>query len=300
MKATNQELIDSYNSTGNIWKTAEVFKMCGQTVHERLIRLGVKLNNPKISEQDLLRIKEVYESGIIRGDNKLQLLSKELKRTIPFISRKAKLLGLTSYNRIYTDELKLNVGKRTSLWMKDHEHPRGFLNHKHSVETLVKLSEKSLENWGKMTDEKLADIKKKTYITSMKNGTYNRPRRKTTWKQQWATIGGKECYFRSQWEVNYAIFLEFLKNNKDIKDWEFEPETFWFESIKRGCRSYLPDFKVTENNDKIIFHEVKGWMDDRSKTKIKRMALYYPDVKLIIIREPEYKEILKKFSFLYK
>ena len=143
---------------------------------------------------------------------------------------------------------------------------------------------------------------KKIHDTSVKNGTFRDTSRrtKTSWKQQWATIGGKKCYFRSQWEVNYAKFLEFLKTNKNIKEWEFEPDVFWFNSIKRGVRSYLPDFKVTELNGDIIYHEVKGWMDTKSKTKLKRMKKYYPNIKLIVIQSEQYKEILKKFSFLFK
>ena len=82
----------------------------------------------------------------------------------------------------------------------------------------------------------------------------------------------------------------------EIKKWEHEPETFWFESIMRGCRSYLPDFRVTENNGSIVYHEVKGWMDARSKTKIKRMAKYHPDVKLIVIDSKAYNALAKQMS----
>ena len=61
--------------------------------------------------------------------------------------------------------------------------------------------------------------------------------------------------------------------------------------MKRGCVSYLPDFKVTYPDGAIEYHEIKGWMDDRSKTKIKRMAKYHPDVKLIVIDSKSYKRI---------
>ena len=61
------------------------------------------------------------------------------------------------------------------------------------------------------------------------------------------------------------------KDQGEILKWEYEPETFWFEKIKRGVRTYTPDFKVTEKDGSIIFHEVKGYMDARSKTKLKRM-----------------------------
>lgn len=115
-----------------------------------------------------------------------------------------------------------------------------------------------------------------------KHGTLNTNRECCSWKAAWREIGGKRKYFRSRWEANYAYYLEFLKSKGEIKEWEHEPETFWFEKIKRGCRSYLPDFRVTANDGSISYHEVKGWMDDRSKTKIKRMKIYHPKVVLLI------------------
>lgn len=48
----------------------------------------------------------------------------------------------------------------------------------------------------------------------------------------------------------------------------------------------------------MIYHEVKGWMDDRSKTKIKRMRIYYPDVKLIVIDARGYRSIMRQAASL--
>ena len=112
------------------------------------------------------------------------------------------------------------------------------------------------------------------------------------------TIGNKKYWFRSSWEVVYANYLQFLLNKKQIKKWEYEVDTFWFEKIRRGVRSYKPDFKITNLNGKIEYHEVKGWMDPKSATKIKRMALYYPEIKLIIIGKEEFKEV-KKWERLF-
>lgn len=123
---------------------------------------------------------------------------------------------------------------------------------------------------------------------------------KTTWKAGWRDIGGYNKYYRSRWEANYARYLQFLKESGQIADWSHEPETFWFTEIMRGCRSYLPDFRVSENNGSIVYHEVKGWMDSRSKTKLKRMKKYYPDVELILISEKEYIEIEKKLGGIIK
>ena len=113
---------------------------------------------------------------------------------------------------------------------------------------------------------------------------------KSTWKQDWAEIGGKRNFYRSRWEYRYALYLEFMKKHKHIIEWEHEPKTFWFEGIKRGTNNYKPDFRVVfpSGNDEWI--EVKGYMDSKSATKIKRMAKYHPDVKLRVIGKDWFKE----------
>lgn len=109
-------------------------------------------------------------------------------------------------------------------------------------------------------------------------------------------LGG--LYVRSVWEANYARYLNFLVRHGKIFKWEYEPDTFWFESIKRGIRSYLPDFKIWEKETANPYYvEVKGWMDDKSKTKLARMKKYYPKVRVVLFMKEEYKE-LKKISSL--
>ncbi len=104
----------------------------------------------------------------------------------------------------------------------------------------------------------------------------------------WATIGGKRNYYRSKWEKNYARYLELLKTWKQIADWEHEPETFWFEGIRRGTCSYKPDFRVTENGGSVSYHEVKGFMTARSKTALARMARYHPKIKIRLVDKKGY------------
>lgn len=107
--------------------------------------------------------------------------------------------------------------------------------------------------------------------------------------QGWHEIDGKKIYFRSGWEMKYAKYLQFLKENNLIKEWEYEPKTFWFEKIKRGTRSYLPDFKVTNLDDSHYWVEVKGYLDSKSRTKIKRFSKYYPEEQLVLITEEWFK-----------
>ena len=115
-------------------------------------------------------------------------------------------------------------------------------------------------------------------------------------KQGHYNINGKEIFFRSLWEANYALYLDFLVKQKQIESWEFEPDTFWFEAIKRGVRSYKPDFKVCLPGGKIEYHEVKGWMDPKSATKLKRMKKYHPDVVVVLVDQKPYKEIVSKLG----
>jgi hypothetical protein len=123
---------------------------------------------------------------------------------------------------------------------------------------------------------------------------------KSTWKQEWAEIGGKRCFFRSRWEYRYALYLELMKQNKYILDWEHEPRVFYFEGIKRGTTNYKPDYKVTFPSGKEEWFEVKGYMDAKSKTKIKRMAKYYPDLVLRVIDKTWFSENSKKLKAIIK
>lgn len=99
----------------------------------------------------------------------------------------------------------------------------------------------------------------------------------------WRLIGGKKHYYKSGWEMAYALFLQRRKEAGFIEDWEYEPETFWFEKIKRGVRSYKPDFKLYHSDGSTSWVEVKGYMDQKSRTKIKRFKKYYPAETLEVV-----------------
>lgn len=119
-----------------------------------------------------------------------------------------------------------------------------------------------------------------------------------TAKQGWQLIGGKKHFFRSQWEVYYARYLQYMKEMGTIHDWLYEPETFWFESIKRGVRSYKPDFKVICHKGH-YWAEVKGYMDPKSLTKIKRFRKYYPQERIEIIDNSWFAKNIKIFTEIF-
>ena len=110
--------------------------------------------------------------------------------------------------------------------------------------------------------------------------------------------GGKredlgDRYFRSMWEANYARYLNWLIAQGIIQAWDYECHTFVFHGVTRGQIAYTPDFKVIENDGTYSWHEIKGWMDAKSKAKLKRMEKFYPDEKIIVIGEDEYRSIAK-------
>lgn len=201
-------------------------------------------------------------------------------------------------NHEVTPELRKKISDSAKKRIAENGHPKGYLGHRHTDASKFEISKKSTAAWARKTEEEIADFVMKGIKTRSINGAIARHRPETTWKAGWREIGGTRKYYRSRWEANYGMYLEWLKSNGQISDWLHEPVTFWFEGIKRGCVSYLPDFWVLENNGGEAYHEVKGWMDSRSRTKIDRMARYHPDVILIVIGKNEYREIEKKLSKL--
>lgn len=109
----------------------------------------------------------------------------------------------------------------------------------------------------------------------------------------WYLVGDKKIHVRSGWELVYARSLEWLKQKGSIKDWYYEPKTFWFDGVRRGVVSYLPDFLIINNDGTEEYHEVKGYMDARSATKLKRMAKYYPEVKMVLVDKDAYRSVVK-------
>jgi hypothetical protein len=278
-KATNEQLLESYTRLGNIWKVAEEFNMCGQSVHERLLKLNVKLKNRPFSDDEKFFLLENYTAYVLEG--KLQELADKLNRTKSLVCREARKYGLTDIKR---HKKLLATYRPPKPDYTKRPHPKGFAGKKHSEKTKKIISETSKASAKKLEESgRLPEKVKKMIEAKMSKGNLINHRVKQTWKAGWREIGGKRKYFRSRWEANYARYLQLLKENNKIKEWEHEAKVFWFEGIKRGCVSFLPDFQVTNNDDSQEYHEVKGWMDDRSKTKIRRMSIYFPEVKLTII-----------------
>jgi hypothetical protein len=256
-------------------------------------------------------LRSAYQGAQFAGEIHLDELSSQLGRLKSNVCRKARQLGLTDNSRKYVAawkcarktkdaaELSALISAIAKERIAKNGHPRGMAGKKHSAATKAAISKKSIAYQANLSDDEEAILREKAMRTCVERHGRVAPNvRRGSWKADWREIGGSRKYYRSRWEANYARYLQWLKERGLIQDWQHEPETFWFENIKRGVRSYLPDFKVWENDGSWLLYEVKGWMDARSKTTIARMGRYYPGIKLVVVDAKAYKATARICSHL--
>lgn len=239
---------------------------------------AVPLRNPPWSQENIDALKAAYALGLGRT-GWLNELAAKIGRDKANVSRKARALGLTNSHRPGDTRVKkprqLSMLGRfpVSARWKNGKHPRGMLGKQHTKEAKDRMRQTQLgrPRLTPFTDQHRENMSiARASMLRSNPEAFGRNRGK----------GGRrpdlgDRYFRSRWEANYARYLNYAGI-----EWTYEPETFWFESIKRGCRSYTPDFWIPSLG---CFHEVKGWMDAKSKTKLARMKKYHPTVKIVII-----------------
>lgn len=244
-------------------------------------------------------------------------LARKLGRSKENVCRKARSLGLTNKNRQNVDlidgltptqikrlpkfrtkaERDAAAGARLREAIERSGHPRGMKGKAHTAETKAKIAIATSER-AKTTppEEKTrrgrvaAETRVERYGSAAPSfrgeDAYSRS---ASGKRE--DLGG--LFLRSSWEANYARYLNWLVEQNEIRSWEYEATTFVFHGETRGAITYRPDFKVTENDGSVVYHEVKGWMDGPSKTRLRRMAKHYPGVKIVVIGQDEYNALKK-------
>lgn len=94
--------------------------------------------------------------------------------------------------------------------------------------------------------------------------------------------------FRSNWEANFARIL-----NAYTIEFSFEPVVFSFP-VKRGTKGYTPDFYLDLSTEWV---ELKGYLDEKSKIKLKRFKRYYEeDFNKMTFIISKYSREAKKFA----
>jgi hypothetical protein len=280
----------------------EIARMLGRSdgsLRKRCSVLGLNQKHPAVQEFELDIIREWYVAHVNDTIDRFGLdqLAQQLGRTRQFICRLAGRMGLTQIDRSISHEEAIERGKKTSKAWATKGHPRGMLGKTHSDENKKKQSKRTKKMWDDMTPLDLELRKVKRNKTTLERyGTGNPSMRGQNPYSR--TKSGKRAdldnrFFRSSWEANYARYLNWLKAQGKIKSWEYEPQTFVFHGIVRGVLTYTPDFKVFDCDGSYAWHEVKGWMDAKSKAKLKRMTKFYPEEIVIVVGPAEYKEVSK-------
>lgn len=290
------EIVDAYIKYGSVHKAGKALGISHSRLHRRLQAIGAAKPQNVLTDEDRDLIEDYY-LGTPAATFNLGDLAKELGRTKAFICRAAGEMGLTDPRRPMS-EAHIQKMKSIKKW-ENRPHPRGALGIRHSEDTRRQISEASKRSWeaqkanclGNMTEESLQLKSDRMSIFMSSQPPQNIYSRAKNGPRE--DLGG--AFFRSSWEANYARYLNWLQEKGEIERWEYEPETFWFLEIKRGVRSYKPDFKIFEKGIS-YFVEVKGWMDPKSKTKLKRMKKYYPSVRIDVVGVKEYNQIKNALS----
>jgi hypothetical protein len=200
------------------------------------------------------------------------------------ICRKARELGLTNQKRPKDEKTKAAMSARSKRWHATHEHPRGMLGKPQSEYARRRTSETARAMWAdpnsKWNSPEAAQRRSDAAVARAVAGV-GAPSRYSRCRQGIRPDLG--IYLRSSWEANYARYLKMQVETGVIRGWRYEVKTFVFEKIKRGTRTYTPDFRVEHMDGRIEWHEVKGWMDDKSRVRLARMARYYPEETLVLI-----------------
>lgn len=268
------------------------------SIRNKAYNLGITARDKYYTEEQIQFLKDNF--------NKLSYedMAIKLKKDSKNVFRKCKELGLINKKqcetklkekkiRIFTEKDKQELSIKAQEWHKTHEHPRGMKDKHHTLESRNKIRQANIIKWTKYDKNKLLLRNMKQRQTRIINGTLN-PLPFQTNPYSRAKGGKREdlnnVYFRSSWEANIARYYNYIG-----VEWQFEPKTFIFKDITRGSVSYTPDFYLPKEDRWI---EVKGWLDGKSKTKLKRFAKQYPEEykKLTLITEKEYKEIKRKMS----
>lgn len=299
---SDKEIIEAYERCKSVWGAGKHLGISGQLVSRRLARAGYVIPKRFITEAERASIRKYYTTTA-PGDFDLTILAAKLGRSKHLVAREAGKMGLTDQRRPNSDAVINNLKIVKANQWTDRQHPRGMAGKPHSEETRAVLSVAARKNWATWKTFSTGPMKPEILQASRKRMSDMMVKRLSVTPERVHTRarGGKrpdlnDLYVRSSWEANYARYLNLLKKIGVVVSWQYEPKTFWFP-VKRGVVTYKPDFLVFfKGDERGEYHEIKGWVVQRDRTKWARMKKYYPDVKLVVIGHGEYRRIKEKWA----
>ena len=146
---SNQEIIDAYIQTGSVWRAAKILGLSGQTVHERLKKIGHELPGSGWTDAEIAELKELANKMTIseiahrlgRPYNGVALKISRLGIGERFGNKKTKIPrnGLYTKTQIqnYLQDLNLSDEKVTTYARKN-----GL-----AIEALIQAIQKHYPDW---------------------------------------------------------------------------------------------------------------------------------------------------------
>lgn len=304
MSTDTKAVIAAYKKHGSCKKASEYLPVSHSTVHRIVAREGL-LKIKRWNATEDARLKVLF----CNSEKTVEQIAKEMGRTVASVDCRLGRIGIRGARKFLspssaTRKKMSNAqrqfartpgqaelrSERSKKWHVENQHPKGMKGKRHSKEARAKIGKAGK---GRRLTE--VQIKKAVDTKIAKYGTagpfaHNRRRK---WKAGWRNVSGRQIYFRSSWEFNYAIYLESLVSEGGIQGWEYEARAFTFDKPLSGAFSYLPDFEVTLLGGGVEYHEVKGWMDSRSQIKLRLMKESFPNVVLKLIQKAWFEEFEK-------
>lgn len=272
------------------------------SIHERLQKAGYEPTYIKYytdAERGIIR--EAYTNAVDAAFD-LKTLATRLNRPAFSVCREARKMGLTDMKRPSTESVREKIIERAKLLWLEHPHPRGFLGGRHSDVMRQEMSIRVREEWeiAKATGTKwMSEENLQKYSDLMSERAAQRSASSSPYSRgkRGKRADLNDVYFRSSWEANYARYLNLMMREDLVEWWGYETKRFSFPTIKRGTRTYAPDFEVKYRDTYYsVFVEVKGWMDEASKRRLSFMAQYHPEITLNVVGAKEYKELKLRWS----
>lgn len=94
LRRTNQEVVEAYKETGSVWQAAKLLGMAGQSVHERLVKIGYPLAGKAWSEAETEELRQLIANGFPLGE-----VAKRLGRTYTGVACRASRLEVRSEHK---------------------------------------------------------------------------------------------------------------------------------------------------------------------------------------------------------
>src|SRR5207247_1848341 len=93
-RVTNEEVVAAYKDTGSVWKAAKRLGVCGQSVHERLRRLGHRMTHQTWTVEEVREARSLASQG-----EPMAQIASRLGRTYSAVALKLSRLGIGSQHK---------------------------------------------------------------------------------------------------------------------------------------------------------------------------------------------------------